>query len=75
MAGWPMGTLVKPELTFGWVVKWKSGLNFVGIPVNDVISTFVHLYIEYLRSELRGDNEDKDDTTVLFEKILPQSFD
>lgn len=38
----PMGTLVKPGLTFGWVVKWKSGLNFVGIPVNDVISTFTY---------------------------------
>lgn len=41
MARRPMETLVKPELTFGWVVKWKSSLNFVRILVNDVISTFV----------------------------------
>lgn len=60
MARRPMGTLVKPELTFGWVVKWKSGLNFVGIPVNDIISTFVHSYTEYLRSELGGDNDKRD---------------
>lgn len=60
MARRPMGTIVKPGLTFGWVVKWKSGLNFVGIPVNDVISTFVHLYTKYLRSELKGDNDKRD---------------
>ena len=40
----PMGTLVNLGLTFGRVVKWKSSLNFVGIIVNDVISTFVRLY-------------------------------
>lgn len=60
MARQPMGTLVKPGLTFGWVVKWKSGLNFVGIPANDVISTFVHLHTEHLRSELRNDNDKHD---------------
>jgi len=48
MARRPIEMLVKPGLTFGWVVKWKSDLNFVEILVNDVISTLVHLHIELM---------------------------
>lgn len=49
----PMRTLVNLGLTFGRVVKWKSSLNFVGIIVNDVISTFVRLYLSEAFVQIR----------------------
>ena len=68
MARKPMGTLVKPGLTFGWVVKWKNGLNFVGIPVNDVVSTLVFLIHQIL--VLRDDNDQRNATLVEVLRIL-----